>query len=62
MSQINRVANTHTHLLLVTYPVSRLQALLQEGEAQLVYRRSIEIVLHKAVNRQGGKSVDIIYN
>lgn len=27
---------TETHLLLVAYPVGRLQAPLQEGEAQLV--------------------------
>lgn len=40
---------THTHLLLEAYPVSRLQGPLQEGEAKLVYGRSVEIVLHKAV-------------
>lgn len=44
--------HTHTHLLLVAYPVSRLQALLQEGEAQLVYGRSVEIVLHEAVRHR----------
>lgn len=40
----------HTHLLLVAYPVSRLQAFLQERDPQLVYGRFVEIVLHKAVD------------
>lgn len=41
--------HTNTHLFLVAYSISRLQAPLQEGEAQLVYRRSVEVVLHEAV-------------
>lgn len=46
---IHTYTRTHTHLLLVAYPVRRLQALLQEGEAQLVYGRFVEVILHKAV-------------
>lgn len=42
-------SHTDTYLLLVAYPVSRLQALFQEGEAQLVYGRFVKIVLHEAV-------------
>lgn len=42
-----------THLFLVAYPVGRLQAALKEGEAELVYWGSIEIVLHKAVKKKG---------
>lgn len=52
----------HTHLLLVAYPVSRLQATLQEGEAQLVYGRSVEIVLHEAVTGTEEKSVDVMFS
>lgn len=43
----NISSHTNTYLLLVAYPVRRLQALLQEGEAQLVYWRFVKIVLHE---------------
>lgn len=53
--------HTHTHLLLVAYPVRRLQALLQEGEAQLVYGRFVEVILHKAVTGTEESSAGISY-
>lgn len=40
---------THTNLFLVADPVGRLQALLQEGQAQFVYGWFVEIILHKTV-------------
>lgn len=40
---------THTNLFLVADPVGRLQALLQEGQAQFVYGWFVEVILHKTV-------------